>query len=97
MFQSRDQLNASTAHAIETTISSWGIHCERYEVLKIEPPVEIRKSMQLEAEAERLKRRDIILSEASKMSDMNIADGHKQSAILKAEGEAHVSKNITFI
>ena len=92
MFQSRDKLNQATAASIESTISNWGIHCERYEVLKIEPPSEIRKSMQLEAEAERLKRRDIILSQASRESEVNIADGQRQSAILKAQGEAEVCK-----
>jgi len=44
--------------------------------------------MQLEAEAERLKRRDIILSEANKIAEVNMADGHKQSQILRAQGEA---------
>lgn len=44
--------------------------------------------MQLEAEAERLKRKDIILSEAKKASEINVADGMKQSAILRAQGEA---------
>lgn len=46
--------------------------------------------MQLEAEAERLKRKDIILSEAKKASEINVADGMKQSAILRAQGEAEV-------
>ena len=35
----------------------------RYEILQIDPPQEIKISMQLEAEAERLKRRDIVISE----------------------------------
>ena len=60
LFESRNELNQATAKSLEAAISDWGIHCERYEVLKIEPPFEIKKSMQLEAEAERLKRKDII-------------------------------------
>jgi len=88
LFQSRSELNESTAMALENSVAGWGIHCERYEVLKIEPPYEIKKSMQYEAEAERLKRKDIILSEALKISEINKAEGKKQANILKAEGEA---------
>ena len=88
LFQSRSELNEATANALELAVSGWGIHCERYEVLKIEPPYEIKKSMQYEAEAERLKRKDIILSEALKISEINKAEGKKQASILKAEGEA---------
>jgi regulator of protease activity HflC (stomatin/prohibitin superfamily) len=88
LFQSRSELNEATAKALEKAASGWGIHCERYEVLKIEPPYEIKKSMQYEAEAERLKRKDIILSEAKKISEINKAEGKKQASILMAEGEA---------
>ena len=41
----------------------WGIECMRCEILSIDPPEEIKKSMQYQAEAERLKRRDILTSE----------------------------------
>ena len=90
LFQSRWELNAAIAKSLASSTEGWGIHCDRYEVLKIEPPIEIKKSMQLEAEAERLKRKDIILSEAKKASEINVADGMKQSAILRAQGEAEV-------
>jgi regulator of protease activity HflC (stomatin/prohibitin superfamily) len=35
----------------------------RYEILSIDPPKEIKLSMQYEAEAERLKRREVLISE----------------------------------
>lgn len=88
IFQSRKDLNNRIRETLEETTLTWGISCDRYEILKIEPPNEVRKSMQLQAEAERTRRKDIILSEARKISDINIAEGKKQSEILKAEAEA---------
>lgn len=88
IFQSRKDLNSRIRETLEETTLTWGISCDRYEILKIEPPSEVRKSMQLQAEAERIKRKDIILSEAKKLSDINIAEGKKQSEILKAEALA---------
>ena len=88
IFQSRKELNLRIRETLEETTLTWGISCDRYEILKIEPPFEVRKSMQLQAEAERIRRKDIILSEAKKLSDINVAEGKKQSEILKAEAEA---------
>ena len=88
LFQSRKDLNSRIREMLEETTKTWGITCDRYEILKIEPPSEIRKSMQLQAEAERMRRKEIILSEAKKLSDINIAEGKKQSEILKAEAQA---------
>ena len=88
IFQSRKELNLRIRKTLEETTLTWGITCDRYEILKIEPPSEVRRSMQLQAEAERIKRKDIILSEAKKLSNINIAEGRKQSEILKAEAAA---------
>ena len=76
---------------LSETTDTWGIECDRYEVLSIEPPADIKRSMQLEAEAERLKRKDIILSEAKRQSNINLAEGLKRADILYAEGQAKVN------
>ena len=88
IFQSRKELNLRIRETLEETTQTWGISCDRYEILKIEPPSEVMRSMQLQAEAERIKRKDIILSEARKISDINIAEGKKQVEILTAEAQA---------
>lgn len=44
--------------------------------------------MQLQSEAERIRRKDIIISEAMKAAEINIAEGKKQTEILKAEAYA---------
>lgn len=88
VFQSRKDLNEKVREMLEETTMSWGISCDRYEILRIEPPQEVKKSMQLQAEAERTRRKDIILSEAKKFSEINIAEGRKATEILKAEAHA---------
>lgn len=88
IFQSRKELNARIMETLEETSKTWGITCDRYEILRIEPPLEVRKSMQLQAEAERIRRKDVILSEAKRISDINIAEGRKETEILKAEAKA---------
>ena len=71
----------------------WGITCLRYEILKfllnfsIDPPEVIKQSMMKEAVAEREKRRQILISEAKRESEINIAMGFKSLIIQKAEGE----------
>lgn len=44
--------------------------------------------MQYEAEAERLKRRDVLISEGRQISEINIAEAKKIALIKKAEGES---------
>lgn len=88
VFRSRQEINERIRKMLEETTKTWGIHCDRYEILRIDPPLEVRKSMQLQSEAERTRRKDIILSEAEKEANINIAQGHKTVEILKAEAEA---------
>lgn len=88
IFQSRKDLNEKIREMLEESTQTWGISCDRYEILRIDPPAEVKKSMQLQAEAERTRRKDIILSEAKKLSDINRAEGIKATEILKAEAES---------
>ena len=55
----------------------WGIECMRYEIKDIKPPEEIRKSMELQGESERIKRSRILTSEGERESKINIAEGIK--------------------
>ena len=88
LFQLRKELNEKIRQTLEETTQSWGIECDRYEILKLEPPTQVRKSMQLQAEAERTRRKDIIISEANKISSINQAEGIKARDILNAEAQA---------
>jgi len=95
LFQEREELNKAINEGVNSAAEPWGISCLRYEILNIDPPEDIKKSMQAEAEAERLKRRDILLSEAKKISEINMATGKNKSAILWAEAEAESIQLVT--
>jgi regulator of protease activity HflC (stomatin/prohibitin superfamily) len=60
----------------------------RYEIKDIKPPEEIKRSMELQAESERIKRSKILNSEGERESKINIAEGIKQAAIFQGQGQA---------
>jgi len=87
-FEERESLNSLIKHALNIASEKWGIDCMRYEIKDIKPPEEIKRSMELQAESERVKRSKILNSEGERQSKINIAEGIKQSAILEGEGKA---------
>lgn len=52
-------------------------------------------SMQYEAEAERLKRRDVVISEGKKQAEINMAEGRKAALIKRAQGDSESLKIIS--
>lgn len=60
----------------------------RYEIKDIKPPDQIKRSMELQAESERIKRSKILNSEGERDSSINQALGEKQGLILEGEGKA---------
>lgn len=63
LLQERGALNSAIHTGLNLAAEGWGLKCNSVEILQIDPPEEIKKSMQYEAEAERLKRRDVLKSE----------------------------------
>jgi regulator of protease activity HflC (stomatin/prohibitin superfamily) len=62
-FLERESLNANIKEALNEASVKWGIECMRYEIKDIKPPEEIKRSMELQAESERIKRSKILTSE----------------------------------
>lgn len=87
-FEERETLNHNIIQAIAKETKDWGISALRYEIKDIEPPSNIQKSMILQAEAERKKRANILISEGDRTANINVAEAEKRSAVLKAEGAA---------
>lgn len=87
-FLERDNLNSHIKASLNEASAKWGIECMRYEIKDIKPPEEIRRSMELQAESERIKRSKILNSEGERESKINIAEGIKQAAILEGQGAA---------
>eukprot|EP00761_Pharyngomonas_kirbyi_P012687 gb/GECH01012714.1/.p1 GENE.gb/GECH01012714.1/~~gb/GECH01012714.1/.p1 ORF type:complete len:434 (+),score=104.87 gb/GECH01012714.1/:1-1302(+) len=84
-FEERDTLNDSIVKAIKPTAEGWGLEIKRYEIRDITVPDSVRQAMDLQAEAERRKRKKILESEGEKMSDMNIAEGRRTAIQLLSE------------
>ena len=88
-FEEREALNKNIKQTVSAASEVWGIKCMRYEIKDIQPPEQIRRSMELQAESERIKRSKILKSEGERQAIINIAEGDKLAAILTAEGDAN--------
>lgn len=69
----------------EAAKDNWGVECLRYEIRDIHPPQNVLDAMHRQVSAERSKRAEILESEGSRQSKINIAEGEKQSQILSSE------------
>ncbi|ESW15482.1 hypothetical protein PHAVU_007G076100 [Phaseolus vulgaris] len=64
--------------AINVAAKSWGLECLRYEIRDISPPRGVRAAMEMQAEAERKKRAQILESEL-KAASLRIAEQYIQA------------------
>ncbi|MGP1446097.1 MAG: SPFH domain-containing protein [Candidatus Limimorpha sp.] len=96
---SRDTINSKLRNVLDDATNKWGVKVNRVELQDITPPESIRRTMELQMQAERNRRADILKaegekqaeilnSEGKKMAEINAAEAEKQANILKAEGEA---------
>lgn len=90
-FAERDVMNAAIVSIVNEAAVEWGIKCLRYEIRDIIPPSSIKQAMEMQAEAERRRRAEVLQSEGERQSEVNLAEGKRQSAILAAEGEAQAT------
>ncbi|KAL7684407.1 putative Band 7 domain, Stomatin family, Band 7 extension, Band 7/SPFH domain superfamily [Plasmopara halstedii] len=87
-FEERESLNLSIVESINQASAAWGIKCLRYEIRDIAPPRSVKAAMDMQAEAERRKRAEILDSEGERQAYINVAEGKKRAAVLEAEGAA---------
>ncbi|KAJ2751430.1 Stomatin [Coemansia aciculifera] len=83
----RNLLNHNIVNAINAASESWGIACLRYEIRDIHPPAKVVEAMHSQVSAERSKRAQILESEGSRQSAINVAEGAKQAQILASEAD----------
>merc|ERR1719382_51939 len=81
-------MNAAIVSIVNDAAKAWGIECLRYELRDITPPASIKQAMEMQAEAERRRRAEVLQSEGDQQSEVNLARSKRASAILRAEGEA---------
>ncbi|GMH39008.1 hypothetical protein BSKO_06906 [Bryopsis sp. KO-2023] len=84
-FEERDALNANIVQVINAAAEAWGLQCLRYEIRDIMPPEGVARAMELQAEAERRKRAQVLDSEGKQQSKINIAEADKAEVILASE------------
>ena len=87
-FAEREILNQAIVSIINAASGPWGVKCLRYEIRDITPPAAIRSAMEMQAEAERRKRAEVLQSEGSRQTEINLAEGRRQAAVLEASGQA---------
>lgn len=87
-FVERDSVNENIVKCINEAATNWGLVCLRYEIRDITPPRGVREAMEMQAEAERKKRAQVLVSEGDRQARINGADAKKISVTLEAEGEA---------
>jgi regulator of protease activity HflC (stomatin/prohibitin superfamily) len=73
---SRDKINEKLRHVLDDATDKWGVKVNRVELQEVNPPQDIKVSMEKQMKAER-DRRALILE----------AEGLKTASVLKAEGE----------
>eukprot|EP00670_Eutreptiella_braarudii_P005693 CAMPEP_0174285550 /NCGR_PEP_ID=MMETSP0809-20121228/8934_1 /TAXON_ID=73025 ORGANISM="Eutreptiella gymnastica-like, Strain CCMP1594" /NCGR_SAMPLE_ID=MMETSP0809 /ASSEMBLY_ACC=CAM_ASM_000658 /LENGTH=404 /DNA_ID=CAMNT_0015381355 /DNA_START=91 /DNA_END=1305 /DNA_ORIENTATION=- len=87
LFEERSHLNAAIVATIQQDADEWGVQCKRYEIKDILVSDLVRQSMDLQAEAERRKRKHILESEGQMTAARNMAEGQKMAVLLLAEAE----------
>lgn len=86
-FSSRDRINEQLRISLDVATDPWGCKVNRVEIKDINPPRDIRDSMEKQMNAERTKRSSILLAEGEKESAIRIAEGQRESRILEADAE----------
>ncbi|XP_028089191.1 stomatin-like protein 2, mitochondrial [Camellia sinensis] len=66
-FEERDTLNDKIVISINDAAKDWGLKCLRYEIRDISPPRGVRAAMEMQAEAERKRRAQVLESEGDEV------------------------------
>ena len=84
---SRDQINAKLRLILDDATDKWGVKVTRVDVKNINPPEDVRITMEKQMTAERNRRALILQAEGDKQAAITRAEGEKTAAITRAEGE----------
>lgn len=84
---SRDTINSRLRVTLDEATHKWGVKVTRVELKNINPPEDVRITMEKQMTAERNRRAVVLQAEGEKQAAITRAEGEKQSAITRAEGE----------
>ncbi len=83
----RDQINSKLRIILDEATDKWGVKVTRVDVKNINPPEDVRLTMEKQMTAERTRRALVLQAEGDKQAAITRAEGEKQAAITRAEGE----------
>jgi regulator of protease activity HflC (stomatin/prohibitin superfamily) len=83
----RDQINAKLRLILDEATDKWGVKVTRVDVKNINPPEDVRITMEKQMTAERTRRALVLQAEGERQAAITRAEGEKQAAITRAEGE----------
>lgn len=84
---SRDTINSKLRVVLDDATHKWGVKVTRVELRNINPPEDVRITMEKQMTAERNRRAVVLQAEGEKQANIMRAEGEKQAAITRAEGE----------
>jgi regulator of protease activity HflC (stomatin/prohibitin superfamily) len=91
LLSQRDTINARLLQAIDEATGSWGVRAARIEIRDIVPPDDIVQAMARQLKAERDRRAQILEADATKESQIRIAQGKLEAAKLEAEARERLA------
>ena len=83
----RDQINAKLRIGLDEATDKWGVKVTRVDVKNINPPEDVRITMEKQMTAERNRRALVLQAEGDRQAAITRAEGEKQAAVTRAEGQ----------
>ncbi len=83
----RDQINSKLRLILDEATDKWGLKVTRVDVKNIDPPEDVRITMEKQMTSERTRRALVIQAEGDRQAAITRAEGEKQAAVTRAEGE----------
>ncbi len=84
---SRDTINHKLRGILDDATNKWGVKVTRVELRNINPPEDVRITMEKQMTAERNRRALVLQADGERQAAITRAEGEKQAAITRAEGE----------
>src|SRR5438046_4596102 len=83
----RDQINSKLRVILDEATDKWGVKVTRVDVKHINPPEDVRVTMEKQMTAERNRRALVLQAEGERQAAITRAEGEKQAAVTRSEGE----------
>jgi regulator of protease activity HflC (stomatin/prohibitin superfamily) len=84
---SREEINGKLRIILDEATGKWGVKVMRVDVKNINPPEDVRLTMEKQMTAERNRRALVLQAEGDKQAAITRAEGEKQASVTRSEGE----------